>query len=148
MGNGGHSANGIRQTVEYVKTGVIGKVTEAHAWVPATRWNPGLTGYPTSKSTPAKNLNWDLWLGPAKERPLHEAIAPVKWRDFWDYGCGALGDFGCHDLDAITWACDLKAPESVEILPAGFGDRDIAPCGEIGHYHFHARGEQPPLKIT
>lgn len=148
MGNGGHSTNGIRQTVEYVKAGVIGNVREAHAWVPATRWNPGLTGYPTNRPTPPTNMNWDLWLGPAKERPYHEALAPVKWRDFWDYGCGALGDFGCHDLDAITWACDLKAPESVEIFPAGFGDRDIAPYGEIGYYHFPARGKQSPIKVT
>ena len=148
MGNGGHSAEGIRQTVEYVKAGVIGQVKEAHAWVPATRWNPGLTGYP--KDTPAipKGLDWDLWLGPGRERAFHEALAPVKWRDFWDYGCGALGDFGCHDLDAITWACDLGAPESVEISPGGFGDDQIAPYGEIGYYHFPSRGKKPPLKVT
>ncbi|MFT4638836.1 MAG: putative dehydrogenase [Verrucomicrobiales bacterium] len=148
MGNGGHSSDGIRQTVEYVKAGVIGKVTESHAWVPTSRWTPGLTGYPSERPPVPKGLNWDLWLGPAQERPYHEALAPVKWRDFWAFGCGALGDFGCHDLDAITWACALKAPDSVEILPAGHGDAIIAPYGEIGYYHFPSRGDHPPMKVT
>ena len=78
MGNGCHSTNGIWQTVEYVKAGVIGNVREAHAWVPATRWNPGLTGYPTNKPTLPKNLNWNLWLGPAKERPFYECKRRLK----------------------------------------------------------------------
>ena len=148
MGNGGHSQEGIRQTVEYVRAGVIGPIKEAHAWVPATRWNPGLTGYPREKRSLPKGLNWDLWLGPATERSFHEVLAPVAWRDFWDFGCGALGDFGCHDLDAITWAFDLEAPESVEILPAGFANDQIAPYGEIGYYHFPGKEKRSGVNVT
>lgn len=148
MGNSGHSTEGIRQTVEYLRAGAIGTVREAHSWVPASRWNPGLKGLPVGESPMPKGLNWDLWLGPREPLPFHEALAPVAWRDFWMFGCGALGDFGCHDMDAATWAFDLPAPESVEILPAGFSDATIAPYGEIGYYHFPARGDQPPLKLT
>jgi predicted dehydrogenase len=102
---------------------------------------------PTANVAVPKGLNWELWLGPRASRPFHSAYAPVSWRDFWTFGCGALGDFGCHDLDAATWALDLQAPESVEILPAGYNDKDIIPYGEVGYYNFAARGEQPPLKL-
>ncbi len=148
MGNSGHSTEGIRQTVEYLRAGAIGTVREAHSWVSATRWNPGLKGLPEGESPLPQNLNWDLWIGPRAPRAFHQAFAPVAWRDFWEYGCGALGDFGCHDMDAATWAFDLPPPESVEILPAGYSDKDIAPYGEIGYFHFPARGDQPPLKLT
>lgn len=148
MGNIGHSSDGIRQTVEYLRSGAIGKVREAHAWVPATRWNSELKGYPAGTSVTPIGFEWDLWLGPAKERPFHEAYTPVNWRDFWEFGCGALGDFGCHDLDAATWAFDLQEPESVQIFPAGYSNEDITPFGEIGYYQFAAVNNQKPLKLT
>ncbi len=148
MGNQLHSTEKIRQTVEYLQAGVIGKVREVHAWASAGRWNPGLSGLPGGSSQIPRGLNWDLWLGPRQSLPFHTAYAPVTWRDFWPFGCGALGDFGCHDLDAVTWALDLQAPESVEVLPAGQSNADITPYGEIGYYYFPARGEQPALKMT
>ena len=78
--------------------------------------------------------------------PYNEAYTPVKWRDFWRFGCGALGDFGCHDMDASTWAFDLKAPTSIELHPAGYSDENIIPYGEIGYYEFDKRGKQAQLK--
>ncbi|MCB1226909.1 MAG: Gfo/Idh/MocA family oxidoreductase, partial [Verrucomicrobiales bacterium] len=148
MGNSGHSTDGIRQTVEFLRAGIIGTVREAYSWVPAGRWNPGLEGLPTEESNLPAGLNWDLWCGPRQPGVFNTALAPVAWRDFWTFGCGALGDFGCHDMDAATWAFDLPAPESVEVIPAGFSNADIAPYGEIGYYHFPARGDQPPLRLT
>lgn len=149
MGNQGHSADGIRETVEYLRDGAIGKVSEAHCWVPATRWIPELKGIPAGSSPlPEGFKDWDLWLGPAKYRPYHEVYSPVTWRDFWDFGCGALGDFGCHDMDAPTWAFNLSAPESVQIFPAGYSDQDIVPYGEIGYYYFKKQGNQSELKLT
>jgi predicted dehydrogenase len=148
MGNIGHSTEGIRQTVEWLRDGAIGTVREAHSWVPATRWNPELQGKPVDTPPVPAGLNWDLWLGPRMQRAYHPAYVPVAWRDFWQFGCGALGDFGCHDMDAATWAFELPVPESIEVLPAGKSDAEIAPYGEIGYYHFPARGEQPPLKLT
>ena len=146
MGNILHSGDGIRQTVEYLRDGAIGKVEEAHTWVPASRWNPGLKGLPTGPGMDEKEIGWDLWLGPTSYMPCHKEYTPVAWRDFWALGCGALGDFGCHDLDAATWAFDLEAPDTVEVKPAGYSDADIAPYGEIGYYHFPERGNQPEFK--
>ena len=148
MGNMGHSSEGIRRTVELLRDGAIGPVREAHSWVSANRWNPGMKGYPTETPPVPTGLNWDLWVGPREMRPYHPAYVPVSWRDFWTFGCGALGDFGCHDMDAATWAFDLPAPDSVEALPAGFMNDEIAPYGEIAYYRFPARGKQPPLKLT
>ncbi|HEY8750734.1 MAG TPA: Gfo/Idh/MocA family oxidoreductase [Tepidisphaeraceae bacterium] len=145
MGNIGHSTEGIRQTVEWLRDGAIGVVREAHSWVPASRWNPELQGKPGDEPGVPSGLNWDLWLGPRMQRPYSPAYVPVTWRDFWQFGCGALGDFGCHDMDAATWAFELPVPESVEVLPAGHSDAEIAPYGEIGYYHFPARVSPSPL---
>lgn len=149
MGNQLHNTEGLRQTVEYLRSGVIGKVREAYSWVGASRWLPCLNGFPTDVSPIPSDFDWDLWLGPTTWRPYNKVYTPVKWRDFWTFGCGALGDFGCHDMDVATWAFDLQTPESVEVQPAGNkGSADIAPYGEIGYYQFAANGEQPPLKLT
>ncbi|MGI6571950.1 MAG: Gfo/Idh/MocA family protein [Fermentimonas sp.] len=149
MGNQGHSRDGIRQTVEYLRAGAIGRIKEAHSWVPATRWLPQLNGYPEGETSYPKGFNWDLWLGPTVWRPFNQLYVPVKWRDFWAFGCGALGDFGCHDMDAATWAFGLHSPESVEVLPAGNrGSKDIAPYGEIGYYRFNRDDRQPEMTMT
>ena len=148
MGNQGHARDTIRETCEWIWDGAIGQVREVHAWVPTSRWTAGLVGKPKEGKPVPPGLNWDLWLGPADPVPFHPVYAPVSWRDFWSFGCGALGDFGCHDLDAACWAFDLRAPQSVEVLPAGSTDPDIVPHGEIGYFHFARRDDKPALKIV
>jgi predicted dehydrogenase len=148
MGNQGTSDDNLRLTVEYLRSGAIGKVREAHSWVPASRWLQGLSGFPKETSPVPSEFNWDLWLGPTSWHPYNKVYTPVKWRDFWAFGCGALGDFGCHDMNSTVWAFNLTAPESIEVFPAGNnGSRDIAPYGEIGHYHFAENGEQRELDL-
>ena len=73
---------------------------------------------------------------------------PVKWRDFWAFGGSALGDFGCHDMDAACWALDLKDPLTIEARWAGPNDDEIAPHGCIVYYHYGPRGDKPPVKVT
>lgn len=148
MGNQLHSTIGVRQLVAALQTDLIGPVREVHAWVPASRWLPGLQGLPSGSSPLPQGLNWDLWLGPRPMRPFHEQLAPVTWRDFWAYGCGALGDFGCHDMDAAVWGLKLPPPVSVEAYPAGYSDADIAPYGEIAYYEFPLRGRLPACRLN
>ncbi len=148
LGNQGHSRDTIRQTCEWIWDGVIGPVREVQIWVRAGRYNKSLTGKPTEAVAVPAGLNWDLWLGPREPRPFHPAYAPVTWRDFWAFGTGTMGDFGCHDLDNSLWALDLDAPLSVEAFPAGNTDSEIAPHGEICYYEFGPRGDKPPVKIT
>ena len=148
MGNQLHSTASIRNAVEYLRSGVIGTVKEVHSWVPATRWIKDLDGMPSGSSPLPDGLNWDLWLGPRSERPFNQAYAPVTWRDFWEFGCGALGDFGCHDMDAATWGLDLQLPESIEVHPAGYSDENITPYGEIGYYQFPEHNGKPAVNLN
>jgi predicted dehydrogenase len=148
MGNIGHSRDGIRQTCEWLWDGAIGEVREVHAWVGAHRWNKQLLGRPTESVPVPRGVNWDLWLGPRAPRPYHPAYLPVTWRDFWAFGGGALGDFGCHDLDAAMWALELGAPATVEAKPAGNTNDEIAPHGTICYYRFGPRGDKPPVHLT
>ena len=89
-----------------------------------------------------------MWLGPRAYRPFHSTYAPVSWRDFWEFGCGALGDFGCHDLDAATWGLNLPLPDTIEVRPAGLSNNEITPYGEIGYYHFPASDHHPAVPLT
>jgi len=148
MGNQGHSTVGMRWTCEWIWDGAIGTVREVHAWVGTRRWNPTLQGLPPGSPPVPPGINWDLWLGPRKPHPYHPAYTPVTWRDFWAFGTGAMGDFGCHDLDAACWSLDLVAPATIEALPAGYTDAEIGPYGEICYYEFGARGDKAPVKVT
>lgn len=148
MGNQGHSTPGIRDTVELVRSGAIGTVKEVHAWVATRRWNPTLTTKPAKADPMPKGMNWDLWIGPREMRDYSNAYHPVTWRDFWQFGTSAMGDFGCHDMDAATWALDLQPPTRIEALAVGATDDEIAPHGSMIFYDFEARGGQPPVKFT
>lgn len=149
MGNQLHALDSMRQTVNLLRSDVIGTIYESYSWVGATRYNKHLTGYPAKSMKVPRGFNWDLWLGPTLFRPYHEVYTPFTWRDFWVFGNGSLGDFGCHDMDAATWAFNLQVPESVQIFPAGnMGSPEVTPYGEIGHFYFGARNDLPPYKIT
>ena len=113
MGNQGRSGEGHRQTVEWLKDGAIGTVREVHAW----SGGPGGLGAREAPHGPAEkpaDFNWDLWLGPAPERPYNGAYTPASWRYFWDFGNGAMPDMGIHHLDPAFNALGLDAPTTVE----------------------------------
>ncbi len=115
MGNQGHSGEGARLICEWVWDGAIGKVREAHAWTNRPVWPSGVQlDRPTETPEVPAALDWDLWIGPAAYRPFHPTYHPAKWRAWWDFGTGSLGDMGCHVLDPLFWALKLKYPVSVE----------------------------------
>lgn len=148
MGNQLHATRGLRETVAWLRAGAIGPVRQVHAWVGTARWNPTLQHLPTNSTPVPPGLNWDLWLGPRESRPFHTAYAPVSWRDFWAFGAGALGDFGCHDLDSTVWALDLEHPLRIEASAAGTTDPQIAPHGSITSYKFGPRASLPAVDVT
>jgi len=95
-------------------------------------------------------LDWDLWLGPARQRPYHPVYCPTTWRGFWDFGTGALGDMGCHILDPAFWALDLGQPDSVQATTTHFDpevSEETFPRASIVRYQFPARGKMPPVKL-
>jgi len=145
LGNQGHSSNDIRRAVEWVRDGAIGPVRQVHAWRGgASRMT--LTERPTETPPLPDGLNWDLWLGPAKERPYHPAYTPLLFHYWWDFGSGSLGNFGCHTLDTAVWALDLEHPTLVEASSTELND-ETAPAALMVHYKLPARGERPPVDL-
>jgi predicted dehydrogenase len=95
------------------------------------------------------HLHWELWLGPAPERPYHPAYHPFKWRGWWEFGTGALGDMGCHIIDTAFWALELGSPLSIEAeSPPISLHPETAPACSIVRYEFPAHGDRPPVKLT
>ena len=146
MGNHGHSGEGIRLTCEWIWDGAIGAVREVHSWALVKPWTD-LTAPPTDTLPVPAGLNWDLWLGPAAYRPYHPAYTPVTWRCWFDFGTGYLGDFACHHLDPAFWALKLGYPTSIEATFYNRG-KGTFPHASIVYYHFPARGDMPPVKVT
>ena len=114
MGIQHHSSTRLKATVELVQSGVIGKVSEAHAWTdrPGTFWKQGLKSPGPTQPAP-DHVAWDLWLGTAPSRPYTPGLHPFAWRGWWDFGTGALGDMGCHIMDPIVSALRLGPPRKV-----------------------------------
>jgi predicted dehydrogenase len=147
MGNHGHSGEGIRLAVEWIRDGAIGPVREVHGWTGVGRADWVQTkGRPKERPPVPETLNWDLWIGPAPFRPYHPAYAPYNWRGWWDFGTGAIGDMACHNLDPAFWALDLGSPISVEASCSGLNDESV-PFGALYHFEFPARGEMPPVTL-
>lgn len=149
MGNQGHAGEGLRLTREWIQAGAIGKVTEVHVWSdrPGKFWDTHGRTKPTDTPAVPKNLDWDLWLGPAAERAYHPDYCPRKWRGWFDFGCGALGDMAVHNADPAFYALDLTAPDWVEAETSPI-NRDSFPVWSIITYHFPARGDQPAVKMV
>lgn len=113
MGNQHHSGEGYRTLVDWIQSGVIGKIKTAHAWSNRPIWPQGMNR-PSGKDPVPEGLNWDYWLGVAAERPFKkEVYHPFKWRGWYNFGAGALGDMGCHIIDPVVWSLELSAPSSV-----------------------------------
>ncbi len=146
MGNQGHSNEGARQVVEMVRANVIGPIREIHAWTDRPIWPQGIDRPKDTPEVP-KHVHWDLWLGPMPNRPYSPAYHPFKWRGFWDFGTGALGDMACHVADTAFWALDLKHPTSIEAKSEG-GTSESAPKWSIITYEFPERHGMPPVKFT
>jgi predicted dehydrogenase len=114
MGNQGSSGDGIRQLKEWYDSGAIGKVHTVYAWTNRPVWPQGIP-WPTQKAEVPKELDWNLWLGTAPYKDYVEKVVPFNWRGWWDYGTGALGDMGCHLVDApfsilnLQYATDVQA---------------------------------------
>jgi len=113
MGNQGSSSNGIRLAQEWIDSGVLGTITKVDCWTNRPVWPQGLRNITEGQPIP-KGLDWDLWLGPAADRPYHEAYLPFKWRGWWDFGTGGLGDMGCHIMETPFKTLGLGYPYEAE----------------------------------
>ncbi|UNY99590.1 Gfo/Idh/MocA family oxidoreductase [Zhouia spongiae] len=113
MGNQGSSTDDVRKTKEWLDAGILGKVHRVDCWTNRPVWPQGLRAITESEPVP-EGLDWDLWLGPASMRPYNSAYLPFKWRGFWDFGTGALGDMGCHIMETPFKTLGLGYPYEAE----------------------------------
>jgi hypothetical protein len=148
MGNQGQASEQTRRLCELVWAGAIGKVREVHIWTDRPSqglfneyWPQGVKRPTDTPPVPA-SLDWELWIGPAPSRPYNPAYLPFKWRGWWDFGTGALGDIGCHSMDPVFRALKLGAPTSVQAASTRVND-ETYPVGSIVTYEFPSRSAAP-----
>jgi len=151
MGNQGRAGEGIRRAREWVQGGLLGAVHEVHLWTdrPMPPWFLDPAFDPDAEprhEVPPATLHYDLWLGSSPARPYRPALSHVTWRGFSDYGCGSLGDMGCHQLDAAYFALDLGHPERIEAATTKL-HRGTFPATTAVTWDFPARGVMPPVQL-
>jgi predicted dehydrogenase len=149
MGNNGHAGEGLRLWKEYIDAGAIGAAREVHVWSDRQGkwWDTQGTARPNETPPVPAHVDWDLWIGPAPMRPYHSAYHPMKWRGWWDFGCGALGDMAVHNADPAFYALGLGAPDWVE-AETSESNNDSFPAWNIVRYHFPAKPGRGEITMT
>lgn len=150
MGNQGTATDGLRKGVEVIRSGIIGPVTEVHVWTdrPTNWWpqSPDIRARPEEAPVP-DYVHWDQWLGTAPQRPYaNKYYHPHNWRGWWDFGCGALGDMGCHTTNLPFMALQLGHPSSI-VAESEELNSETYPAWAHVTYQFPARGDMPPVKL-
>ena len=140
------ASEATRSLCEWIWSGAIGPVREVKNWSSRPYWPQGIARPNESEPVP-EGLDWNLWLGPAAERPFNHAYLPFVWRGWSDFGCGALGDMGSYSFDTIFRVLKLEAPVSVDASSTDRYD-ETYPVASIIRYNFAARGDMPAAKFT
>jgi predicted dehydrogenase len=160
MGTQIHAEANYRRVVELIQAGVIGAVSEAHVWV-GRAWGRQsqeeakkhqdivwTMERPAEEMPVPPGLDWDLWLGPAPQRPFNSVYVPgPKWYRWWDFGGGTMSDLGSHWIDLPFWALKLDAPQAVEASGPP-PHPELAPASMSATFHYGVRGDLPPVKVT
>lgn len=147
MGNQGTSTGSLREQVEIVQSGAIGAVKECHVWTNRPVWPQGLNR-PTGEDPVPDSLDWDSWIGPAAMRPFKQGVYhPFKWRGFYDFGTGALGDMACHTLNMPFWGLKLGYPTSFQRVEADTIPDDTYPNWSTIRYEFPEREGLPACTL-
>ena len=146
MGNQGSAEDGLRRAVEIVQAGLIGQVREVHVWSNRPVWPQGM-GRPEGSDPIPATMNWDLWLGPAQDRPFKkDAYHDFKWRGWQDFGTGALGDMACHTANMPFRALKLGYPTEIEAWSSGI-NKESYPLKSRIRFQFPAREGLAPVSF-
>jgi predicted dehydrogenase len=148
MGNQGHSSEGWRVLCEYVWAGLLGDVTLVECSTDRPIWPQGLER-PNRTDPIPPSMNWEAWIGAAPMRPfVNGTYHPFVWRGWLDFGCGALGDMGCHIMDGAFWALKLGEAKTCTVeaeVDAPY--KETFPRWTVITYKFPARGKMPPVTL-
>ncbi len=146
MGNQGHAGEESRLLIEWINDGAIGDVYEVQIWTNRPIWPQGILR-PTEIPSCPSTLDWNLWLGPAPNRPYHPCYHPFNWRGWYDFGTGAIGDMGAHFIDQPFWALELGQPLTVQASSTKLNGETF-PHASMVTYQFPERNGKPPVKLT
>ena len=147
MGTQNHEHPGYLRLVELLRGGAIGAVRDVHVLTDRPgRWWPQGVDVPKGGAGIPAHLHWDEWLGPAAERPYDPAYVPFKWRGWWDFGCGAVGDMAIHLADPAFWGLDLVG--GVRVTSEGPPPHPAsAPAWMRTRFEFGPRGDRGPVTV-
>lgn len=140
------ASEATRQLTEWIAAGVIGPVRRVENWSSRPFWPQGITRPEKADAIP-DGFDWNLWLGPAPERPFSHVYLPFVWRGWYDFGGGAIGDMGNYSFDTIFRALKLGAPSKIEASSTQTYP-ETYPAASIIRYEFPARGEMPAVTLT
>ncbi len=150
MGNQGQASDGSRTSIEIIRSGILGDVQTVHAWTDRCgKWwkqAPDLVARPTDKPPVPAYVHWDLFLGPAPERPYHPDYHPFMWRGWRDFGTGALGDMACHIMNVPYMGLNLKSPAWVSAESSELNLETYQQWATIT-YHFAAGKGHGPIQL-
>ncbi|MBC7850521.1 MAG: Gfo/Idh/MocA family oxidoreductase [Chitinophagaceae bacterium] len=155
MGNQGGSGDGVRRSQEIINAGMIGDVYQVDCWTNRPVWPQGVPS-PTGNFETPKELNWDLWIGPAKMINYNPAYLPFNWRGWWDFGTGALGDMACHIMDPVFRCLPIDYPTDVEASVATIWkemwndsvNTDSCPPSSIIHLTYPRKDKKGNIKVS
>ena len=150
MGTQIHAGDNYRRCVELIRSGAIGPVEEVYVWLAGKptgmRRYKVLTDRPTERPPVPKELNWDLWTGPAPMRPYHPCYHPHDWHYWWDFGNGEMGNMACHFMDLVFWSLDLDHPTRIEANGTPVHP-ESTPLWIDSQWDFPAKGKLPPVRV-
>ena len=154
MGNQGMASEKLRIMREIFEDGAIGDVHEVVYWTDRPVWPQGMLK-PEKSELPPPYLNWNLWQGPAMDRPYHPSYLHFVWRGWQDFGTGTMGDIGGHLFGSLFYILGLRPPEYVEGTSSHFSsgwravaNTDSYPRASVVRWHFPAVGNKPGIKLT
>jgi hypothetical protein len=145
VATGNSASEATRVLCEWISDGAIGQVSDVYNWSTRPVWPQGIER-PIEKQAVPDYLDWDLWLGPAPNRPYHSVYQPFDWRGWYDFGTGAVGDMGCYSFDTIFRVLKLQAPVRIESSSTKVF-KETFPAASILHFYFAGRGEMSPVTI-
>ena len=140
------SSEDTKLIIAWLADGAVGRVREVHNWSSRPYWPQGVTRPVETQAVP-EGLDWDMWLGPAPQRPFNNAYLPFVWRGWYDFGCGSFGDMGCYSFAGIFKILGLTPPTVVE-ASSSEPLEETFPKASMVHMDFPAVGNRGPVRLS
>jgi predicted dehydrogenase len=151
MGNQGHSEANYFQFKAWKEAGIIKDVTQMTAHMNSPRrwhgWDPNIKSFPPAEPIPS-TLDWDIWQGVAQTHDYQKDFVNGQWRCWFDYGLGALGDWGAHIMDTAHEFLELGLPTEINMLRADGHNAFFYPMSSTIQFKFPKRKDMPAMDIT